>query len=148
MVYQYNYPRAAVTVDAIVFGVDGGAWQVLLVERAQEPFKGTYAIPGGFVDMDETLEQAALRELAEETGITLDRMEQLMAFDAVDRDPRGRTITMAHYAVVAVKDHGIKAGSDAKSARWFPVNNLPTLAFDHADILKVAIGRVVDKDGA
>ena len=118
------------------------------MERAQEPFKGTYAIPGGVVDMDETLEQAALRELAEETGITLDRMEQLMAFDAVDRDPRGRTITMAHYAVVAVKDHRIKAGSDAKSARWFPVNNLPTLAFDHTDILKVAIGRVVDKDGA
>jgi 8-oxo-dGTP diphosphatase len=148
MVYQYSHPRAAVTVDAIVFGLDEGMWQVLLVERAQEPFKGSYAIPGGFVDMDETLETAALRELEEETGVTLDHMEQLMAFDAVDRDPRGRTITMAHYAVVALKDHTVKAASDAKSAGWFPVNNLPTLAFDHMDILKVAIGRLVDKDGA
>ncbi len=145
MVYQYSHPRAAVTVDAIVFGLDEGVWQVLLVERAREPFKGTYAIPGGFVDMDETLEQAALRELEEETGVRLDSMEQLMAFDAVDRDPRGRTITMAHYAVVEVEDHAIKAASDANSAGWFPVNKLPPLAFDHADILRVAVRRVVDK---
>jgi 8-oxo-dGTP diphosphatase len=145
MVYQYTHPRAAVTVDAIVFGLDQGVWYVLLVERANDPFQGAYAIPGGFVDMDETLEQGALRELAEETGVTLDHMEQLRVFDAMDRDPRGRTISVAHTAVVEVKDHAPVAASDAKSVRWFPVQELPPLAFDHQEILKVAVDRVMGK---
>jgi 8-oxo-dGTP diphosphatase len=148
MVYQYTHPRAAVTVDAIVFGLDAETWYVLLVERASEPFKGAYALPGGFVNMDETLERAAVRELKEETGVTLDHMEQLMAFDAVDRDPRGRIITVAHTAVVDVKDHRITAATDARSARWFPVHELPPLAFDHQEILDLALRRVMDKDRA
>lgn len=145
MAYTYEYPRPAVTVDCIIFGLDEDNLKVLLIERAHDPYAGKWALPGGFVDMDETLDTAAKRELEEETGISNMFMEQLYTFGDVERDPRGRVISIAYYALVNLSDYKVTAASDASKAEWFPVTELPPLAFDHDKIFKVAFDRLRNK---
>lgn len=137
--YTYNYPRPAVTADCVIVGEDGqGSRRLLLVRRGNEPFKGCWALPGGFMEMDETLEECARRELKEETGLeTTARFEELKSFSTVDRDPRGRTITVAFLAVVAMSE--VKGSDDAAEARWFALDELPELAFDHEEIVQTAL---------
>lgn len=129
--YSYQYPRPAVTTDAILISPDQ---KVLLIERGREPFRGTWALPGGFIGMDEELEVACARELEEETGISGIALTQFKAFGGVGRDPRHRTISVLFYAFLDFEPEA-KAGDDAAKARWFPMNWLPELAFDHAAIL-------------
>src|SRR5580700_6769130 len=143
--YTYQYPRAALTVDCVVFGYDEGELKVLLIQRALEPFKGRWALPGGFVRVDETIDDAARRELAEETGLKNVYLEQLYTFGAISRDPRERVVSVAHYALVKLSDHRAKAATDAANAEWFPISKLPKLAFDHADILATAMSRLKGK---
>ena len=145
LTYQYEYPRPAVTVDCVVFGLDDGALKVLLIQRQKEPYAHRWALPGGFVDMGESLDQAAWRELSEETGIERMYLEQLYTFGAVDRDPRGRVITVAYYALTNMADHALAAGTDAENAAWFPVSEVPPLAFDHQHILDAARDRLRGK---
>jgi len=128
----YNYPRPAVTTDAILVSPSR---KVLLIERGREPFKGTWALPGGFIDMDESLETACKRELEEETGIQIQELKQFKAYGDVNRDPRHRTISVVFYAY-ADTEIGPKAGDDAVNACWFPLADLPELAFDHGKILE------------
>ena len=145
MSYTYQYPRAALTVDCVVFGYDDGELKVLLIERGLEPFKGRWALPGGFVRVDETLDEAARRELLEETGLKKVFLEQLYTFGEVDRDPRERVVSVAYYALVKLSNHEAKAATDAANAEWFPVSKTPRLAFDHADILATALARLKGK---
>jgi len=135
MSYTYDFPRPSVTTDIVVFSIRDGVLQVLLIERNLEPFKGAWAIPGGFVQMDEDLLDGALRELEEETGLARIPIRQLRAYGAPGRDPRGRVITIAFIALVPSDDLIARGGSDAQDAKWFPVEDLPPLAFDHAQIL-------------
>src|SRR5882762_7040433 len=135
MPHTYQYPRAALTVDCVVFGFDEGELKVLLIERGLEPFKGRRALPGGFVRVEETLDNAARRELEEEAGLTNVFLEQLYTFGAVDRDPRERVVSVAHYALVKPAGFKTKASTDAADARWFPISKVPKLGFDHAGIL-------------
>ena len=143
MPYCYEYPRPAVTVDVIAFTVREGQLQVLLVQRERPPFAGAWALPGGFVGMEEPLEAAAARELAEETGVEGAYLEQLYTYGAPDRDPRGRVITVAYFALIPA-DAPVRAegGDDAAQARWFPMKALPDLAFDHAEIIAYALRRL------
>ncbi len=143
--FTYHYPRPALTVDCVVFGFDEGALKVLLIERGLEPFKGRWALPGGFVRVDETLDAAARRELGEEAGLTQVFLEQLYTFGTVDRDPRERVVSVAYYALVKLSEHSAKAATDAANALWFPVSEVPRLAFDHARILETAIERLKGK---
>lgn len=136
MSYTYEFPRPSVTTDILVFSIRDGVLQVLLIERNLDPFKGTWAIPGGFVQMDEDLHTGALRELEEETGLSGIPIRQLGTYGAPGRDPRGRVITIAFQALVPSDTLHAKGGSDADDAQWFPVDDLPPLAFDHAQILK------------
>src|SRR5229473_7334394 len=145
MTFSYKYPRAALTVDCVVFGFDEGELKVLLIERALEPFKGRWALPGGFVRVDETLDEAARRELIEETGLKNVFLEQLYTFGAVDRDPRERVVSVAYYALVKLSDHRAKAATDAANAEWFTISRVPKLAFDHAEILAAALARLKGK---
>lgn len=145
MSFTYEYPRPALTVDCVVFGFDEGALKVLLITRDVPPFRGRWALPGGFVNLDENLEEAARRELREETGIDRVFLEQLYTFGAVDRDPRERVVTVAYYALVKLSDHKIVAATDASRAAWFAVDDLPALAFDHAEIVDVALARLKGK---
>jgi 8-oxo-dGTP diphosphatase len=146
MSYTYEHPRPALTVDCVVFGWDGAELQVLLIERAEAPFMGNWALPGGFVHMDETLDDAAQRELQEETGLADLFLEQLFTFGALDRDPRGRVVTVAYYALVNIFHHEKpQGGTDASQATWFPMEQLPTLAFDHTTILNTALERLRGK---
>ena len=145
MAYSYKYPRAALTVDCVVFGFDAGELKVLLIERALDPFKGKWALPGGFVRVDETVDDAARRELAEEAGLKDVFLEQLYTFGAVNRDPRERVVSVAYYALVKLAAHDTKAATDATDARWFPMSKVPKLAFDHADILATALTRLKGK---
>ena len=133
-----------VTVDVVIFTIQEGVLKVLLVKRLIEPFIGQFAIPGGFVHEDEDLEEAALRELKEETGVADVYLEQLYSFGKPDRDPRGRVITVAYFALISA-DRTLKAGTDAAEAAWFPVDDLPPLAFDHATILNYALERLRNK---
>ncbi len=142
MPYTYEYPRAALTVDCVVFGLDEHELKVMLIQRGQPPFEGKWALPGGFVRVEETLEEAARRELQEETGLSLAYLEQLHTFGAVDRDPRERVISVAYYALVQLSGHLVRAATDAREAAWFGVNDLPSLAFDHADILQMGLERL------
>jgi 8-oxo-dGTP diphosphatase len=142
MPHTYQYPRAALTVDCVVFGYDEGELKVLLIERALDPFKGTWALPGGFVRVDETLDEGARRELTEETGIKSVFLEQLYTFGAVDRDPRERVVSVAYYSLVKLSDHRARAATDAANAEWFPISKTPKLAFDHAEILRMAVARL------
>ncbi len=143
----YEYPRAALTVDCVVFGVDDEGLKVLLIERALPPFEGEWALPGGFVHVDETVDEAARRELMEETGLEKVFLEQLYTFSALDRDPRERVISVAHFALVNLVDHRVQAATDAREAAWFSVDDLPSLAFDHAEILEMALERLRGKLG-
>lgn len=145
MSYTYKHPRAALTVDCAVFGFDDDELKVLLIERALEPFKGSWALPGGFVRVDETLDTAARRELAEEAGLEDVFLEQLYTFGAVDRDPRERVVSVAYYALVKLAAFKTKAATDAADARWFPVSKVPRLAFDHAEIFATALARLKGK---
>ena len=145
MAHTYQYPRAALTVDCVVFGFDEGDLKVLLIERGLQPFKGRWALPGGFVRVDETLDAAARRELQEEAGLTDVFLEQLYTFGELDRDPRERVVSVGYYALVKLSEHQAKAATDAANARWFPVSSLPRLAFDHAEILSTAVGRLKSK---
>src|SRR5215475_14715819 len=121
MSYTYKYPRAALTVDCVVFGFDESELKVLLIERGLEPFKGRWALPGGFVRVDETLDDAARRELEEEAGLKNVFLEQLYTFGTVGRDPRERIVSVAYYALVKLSAHAAKAATDAANASWFPV---------------------------
>jgi 8-oxo-dGTP diphosphatase len=132
--YTYDYPRPAVTTDCVVFGFDGHDLKILLIERGIEPYKGAWAFPGGFLNMDETAGQGALRELREETGLDLNYLKQVGAFSDVDRDPRTRVITIAFYALA--KKSEVQGGDDAAKAQWFALNEVPRLAFDHDYILR------------
>ena len=145
MPYTYQYPRAALTVDCVVFGFDEGDLKVLLIERGLEPFKGRWALPGGFVRFDETVDAAARRELQEEAGLTNVYLEQLYTFGELDRDPRERVVSVAYYALVKLAEHAAKAATDAANAQWFPISKVSKLAFDHGDILQAAVERLKGK---
>jgi len=138
--YVYDWPRPMVTVDVVVFDVSGDVPKVLLIKRRNEPFKGRWAFPGGFVDMDEELEDAAARELAEETGLTGVKLQQLHTFGRCGRDPRGRNITVAFIGIT--KENKIKSGDDAAEAKWFDIDDLPEMGFDHNEVAAVAIKRL------
>ena len=133
-----------VAVDIVIFTIQSGVLKVLLVKRKIKPFVGQFAIPGGFIHDDENLDEAALRELREETGVTDVYLEQLYSFGEPDRDPRGRVIAISYFALVSA-DRTLKAGSDAAEASWWPVNELPQLGFDHAKILDYALERLRNK---
>ncbi|MBQ5912398.1 MAG: NUDIX hydrolase [Bacteroidaceae bacterium] len=135
--YSYKYPHPAVTADCVIFGFDGVSIKVLLIQRGIEPYKGQWAFPGGFLKMNETVEECAKRELEEETGLKSASVEQFYTFSAVNRDPRERVITVAHYALVRLSE--VKGGDDAASAKWFAMNEIPSLAFDHDHILRLAV---------
>jgi 8-oxo-dGTP diphosphatase len=145
MPYTYEYPRPALSVDIVVFALDKHDLQVMLVERDLKPFAGQWALPGGFVGIDETIDDAARRELEEETGLKNIFLEQLYTFGDVHRDPRDRVVTVAYYALVDLEGHNVHASSDARSAAWFTVNDLPKLAFDHDKILQTAHERLKGK---
>lgn len=136
MAFVYEYPRPAVTADCVVIAKENEP-KVLLIKRGNEPFKGQWAFPGGFMNMEETTEQCAVRELEEETGLKVTEIKQIGAYSKVDRDPRGRTVTVA-YLVVIDKAEAVKGGDDAAKAQWFPISGLPKLAFDHEEIMKDA----------
>lgn len=140
MAYTYKYPRPSVTADCVVITKESDP-QVLLIQRGGEPFKGRWAFPGGFMEMDETTEQCAIRELEEETGLRITEVKQIGAYSKVDRDPRGRTITVAYLARIDAPID-VKGLDDAANAQWFPLSSLPQLAFDHADIMKDAIAMI------
>lgn len=141
--YSYDYPRPAVTTDCVIFGYDGKSLKVLLVERGIEPFKGCWAFPGGFLDMNEDALTGARRELKEETGLEQAFMEQFHTFSDVGRDPRGRVITIAYYALVKISE--VKGGDDAARAEWFSLSDVPPLAFDHDRILRMATSRLRER---
>jgi 8-oxo-dGTP diphosphatase len=143
--HSYRYARPALAVDCVVFAVDDTELKLLLIQRAEEPFKGHWALPGGFVRIEESLEAAAKRELQEEAGIVPPYLEQLYTFGAVDRDPRERVVSVAHYALVKLSDHKVQAATDAKDAAWFGVADLPRLAFDHEEVTRVALDRLKAK---
>jgi 8-oxo-dGTP diphosphatase len=132
-------------VDCVVFGLDDKELKVMLIQRALAPFEGKWALPGGFVRPDETLDAAARRELEEETGLRKVFLEQLYTFGAVQRDPRERVVSVAYYALVNLRDHQVHASTDARDAGWFGVHDVPSLAFDHADILHMALDRLRGK---
>ena len=134
MSYTYDYPRPAVTADCVVIAKENEP-KVLLIQRGNEPFKGQWAFPGGFMNMDETTEQCAVRELEEETGLKVADIQQIGAYSKVDRDPRGRTVTVAYLAIID-KPEAVKGLDDAAKAQWFPISALPKLAFDHEEIMK------------
>ena len=137
MSYTYKYPRPAVTADSVVMTNEPQP-KVLLIQRGADPYKGAWAFPGGFMNMDETTEQCAIRELEEETGLKVAKVHQIGAYSKVDRDPRGRTITVAYLAIVD-STKAVIGQDDAAKAEWFPITDLPHLAFDHYDIMKDAI---------
>jgi len=135
MKYCYEYPRPAVTVDAAVLVNQNRQWFILLIERKHDPFKGCYALPGGFVEEDETLETAIARELQEETNLVLNNLQQFRAYSRPNRDPRGRTISVIFISVLKEFPAAV-AGDDAAAVKWFPLDQLPALAFDHGEIVK------------
>ena len=140
-----TFPRPALTVDCVVFGLDDADLKVLLIQRDLPPHEGSWALPGGFVRPDESVEDAARRELREETGLADVFLEQLYTFGEVDRDPRGRVVTVAHYALVKLSEQRVKAATDARDAAWFAVTDLPRLAFDHDRIVESAHERLKGK---
>ena len=141
--YCYKYPHPAVTTDCVIFGFDDRELQVLLIERGIEPFKGKWAFPGGFLKMDETAREGALRELKEETGLENAYIEQFNTYSDPWRDPRERVITIAHYALVRIQE--VKGGDDAAKAQWFPIDKVPQLAFDHDKILRDAMRKLRER---
>ena len=142
--YAYQYPRASVTADAVLFAEKEGQMYVLLIQRGNDPYKGYWAFPGGFLEMDETVAHCAERELEEETGIVLTGMQLAGVYSDVERDPRGRVITAAYTAMTTMTE--ATAADDAAAAKWWPLNDLPPLAFDHNKILADAM-RVLKING-
>jgi 8-oxo-dGTP diphosphatase len=140
-----KYPRPSVTVDNVIFGYHDKQLSVLLLNRKEEPFANSWTLPGGFLRMDETFEQAAKRVLGDKTGVHDVFLEQLYSFDALQRDPRGRVLSIVYYALVNPTKFDVIAGSAAHDAKWFDWENCPYLGFDHADILQVAIQRLKTK---
>lgn len=146
MTYSYPYSRANLAVDCVVFGLDEpNSLKVLLIRRSLPPFQDQWALPGGFMRIEESVDAAARRELREEAGLQNVFLEQLYTFGDVDRDPRERVVTVAYYALINLKEHVIKAATDAREAAWFPMDQLPPLAFDHARIVGMAIARLKGK---
>jgi 8-oxo-dGTP diphosphatase len=146
MPYSYEFPRPAVTVDIAIFSLGEDQLQVLLIQRGQDPFAGQWALPGGFVEADETLDTAARRELEEETGLKVAYLEQFCAYGNPGRDPRGWTISVAYFALLAQDTAKVaQGGDDAAATSWFPVDRLPPLGFDHAEILAGALQSLRDK---
>jgi len=143
--YQYEYPHPAVTTDIVIFTVRDKQLKLLLIMRGGEPFKGKWALPGGFIELDEDLETGARRELAEETGVSGVYLEQLYTYGAVDRDPRERVITVAYSALIPSDKIVLQAATDAEAVGWFSMDELPTLAFDHKKIVDMAHQRLVAK---
>lgn len=138
--YRYKYPHPAVATDCVVFGFDGKALKVLLIERGLEPYKGMWAFPGGFIRMDETAEECVKRELKEETGMELAKVRELGCFSGVNRDPRERVISIAFYSLA--RHSAVKGGDDAAKAKWWAIDDIPQLAFDHDYILRTAMKRI------
>lgn len=142
MPYTYDYPRPAAAADCLVFHRDaapGSEWHILLIQRDRPPYEGCWAFPGGFMEIDETIDETARRELEEETGLRDVAFEQMHAFSRPDRDPRGRVLTVAFCAVVPDRDAArLHAADDARDARWFPLSALPPLAFDHEEMMAMA----------
>ena len=145
MSFTYTHARAALAVDCVVFGLDEADLAVLLIRRGIEPYTGKWALPGGFVRVDETLDDAARRALSEETGLGRVYLEQLYTYGALERDPRERVVSVAYYALVNLADHRVKAATDAREAAWFAVSDLPALAFDHDAIAAAALERLRGK---
>lgn len=141
--FCYKYPHPAVAADCVIFGFDGVSIKVLLIQRGAEPYMGRWAFPGGFMNMDETVEQCAQRELEEETGLKSVAVEQFYTFSAVDRDLRERVISVAHYALVRLSE--VQGGDDAALARWFAMDEIPSLAFDHDRVLRMAVNRLKER---
>lgn len=142
MSYTYEYPRPAVTVDCLIFRKEDESTLILLIQRGQPPFKGEWALPGGFVDIDESLEKAAQRELKEETNLEDIPLKQFKAYGKVDRDPRGRTISIVYYGFTDDYTQ-MQSGSDAANAKWWPIDNLPKLAYDYKEIVEQAIDFII-----
>jgi 8-oxo-dGTP diphosphatase len=132
--YSYRYPRPALTVDAIVYVKDTDPFSVLLIRRGNEPFKGKWALPGGFIEINELLQESCIRELREETGVGLEEMRQFRVYDSIDRDPRGRTISVVFYAELESRCNA-EGDDDADLAGWFSFSALPPMAFDHKQII-------------
>lgn len=145
MKYCYQYPHPAVTTDIVIFTIRDQQLKVLLIKRKGTPFKGKWALPGGFVAIDETLEASAKRELAEETGVKGVYLEQLYTFGSPKRDPRERVITVAYFALIPSGKIQLRAATDAEAVDWYSINDLPKLAFDHHEILDMAHERLVAK---
>jgi 8-oxo-dGTP diphosphatase len=146
MAYTYEFPRPSLTVDCVIFGLDASSHlKVLLIQRGHDPYTGTWALPGGFVDMDEPLEDAALRALKAKTSVSDVFMEQLYTIGTPNRDPRGRVVTVVYFALINLAAHKISADSDTQDVKWFPIDGLPTLAFDHADLMEMAVQRLRGK---
>ena len=143
--YTYDYPRPAVTVDCVIFGFDKGSLKILLTKRAIEPYVGTWAFPGGFIQESETADDCARRKLDEEAGLKDVYLEQLYTFSEVDRDPRYRVISIAYYALVNSTDYLLQAGLDIDDVQWFSLDEKIDLAFDHQEILTLAIERLKGK---
>lgn len=145
MKHSYDYPRPALTVDCVIFGLDDSDLKVILIERGIDPFEGMWAIPGGFVSSGESIDDAAARELREETGLTNVYLEQLYTFGAPKRDPREHIVSVAYYALVNLTEHKLHAITDARSTAWFSINDIPKLAFDHNNIFEMALARLKGK---
>lgn len=143
--YHYKYPRPSVTTDCVIFGYEGNRLKVLLIERGNEPFKGYWAFPGGFLNMEESAEEGAKRELYEETGLKDAVIKQFHTYTDPDRDPRGRVISIAYYALVEISE--VKGGDDAAQARWFAIDEVPALAFDHDQMLQDALAKLKSQEG-
>lgn len=141
--YYYKYPHPAVATDCVIFGFDGMSIKVLLILRGIEPYKGQWALPGGFVGIDESAEECARRELQEETGLDGVSVEQFHTFSDINRDPRERVISIAYYALVKLSE--VRGGDDASKAQWFSYNDIPSLAFDHDCILRMALRHLRDR---
>ncbi len=135
MDYTYKYPRPAVTADCLVLAGKPGKLSLLLIQRKNRPFEGMWALPGGFMDMDEKIEETAVRELQEETGLSGIKLSQFRVYSEIDRDPRGRTVTLVFYGYTGEKNPQVEGSTDAGNARWFDVEDLPPLAFDHSIII-------------
>ncbi|MDQ6963229.1 MAG: NUDIX domain-containing protein [Mariprofundaceae bacterium] len=143
--YTYEYPHPSVTTDIIIFSIREKQLKLLLIKRKEPPFQGSWALPGGFVNMDESIDDAAKRELAEETGVRDVYLEQLYTYGEPNRDPRERVITVAYFALIASEHLHVQASSDAAEADWFAMDTLPDLAFDHDEMIKTAHQRLVAK---
>jgi 8-oxo-dGTP diphosphatase len=140
--YTYDYPRPAVSADIAVFRKAGQSLEILLIQRKNPPFQGMWALPGGFMEIDETLEMTAARELEEETGLSGVDLIQFKTFSNVDRDPRTRIITTVFFGMVSLEDSDAKGGDDAEKAEWFAVDKLPPLGFDHEKIIGLLLQQI------